>query len=42
MSNEKKHLAPRDLALFIGCEVEWMGEPGWTLVGINIDHERLN
>lgn len=42
MSNEKKHLTPRDLALFLGCEVEWMGEPGYISTGVNTGDERLN
>lgn len=42
MKNEKKELTARDLALFLGCEIEWMGERGYTLTGINTADEYIN
>lgn len=42
MSNNKKELTARDLALFLGCEIEWMGERGYTLTGINTGDEYIN
>lgn len=34
MNNETK-LTAQDLALYIGCDVEWLGERGCNLAGIN-------
>ena len=34
MNNETK-LTAQDLALYLGCEVEWLGERGCNLAGIN-------
>lgn len=39
---DDRKLTARDLALFLGCEIEWMGERGYTLTGINTGDEYLN
>ena len=41
MKNETK-LTAQDLALYLGCEVEWMGERGYTLAGINTGQSNFN
>lgn len=41
MNNETK-LTAADLALFVGCEIEWTGDRGFVLAGINTKQTRLN
>ena len=41
MKNETK-LTAQDLALYLGCDVEWLGERGCTLAGINTADQSFN
>ena len=40
--NTKTELTAADLALYLGCEVEWTGERGYFLAGINTGQENFN
>lgn len=39
---QQTELTAADLALCLGCEVEWMGERGYFLAGINTGQENFN
>lgn len=39
--NNKTELTA-DLALYLGCEVEWTGERGYFLAGVNTGQENFN
>ena len=41
MNNETK-LTAQELALYLGCEVEWLGERGCNLAGINTADQSFN
>jgi len=41
MNNETK-LTAQDLALYIGCDVEWLGERGYNLAGVNTADQWFN
>lgn len=41
MKNKTK-LTAQDLALYLGCEIEWAGDTGYTLAGINTGQSDFN
>ncbi len=42
MNTTEKKLTAADIALYIGCEVEWSGDRGYYLAGINTGQQDFN